>query len=303
MNETQQMLAVLNEGFPNLTAMSPLDARAAVDARVVPATNIDAVSHTEDVTIGSDLLVRVYYPHQVADGTAVVVFAHGGGYLHGSIASHDRFCREWSAEMQSIVVSVQYRLAPEVTALESIDDVITSARWAAQQWPERGVILAGDSAGGGIAASATLQLRDQGNSPVVGQVLFYPMLDPLMESDTYRTNAEGYFVTAELLAYYWEQTIGTRPELREDARVNALRGEHHEVPPTLIVTAGLDPLAGEGAALASALASAGTRVTLRTYPDLFHGFITYATFGPAVSARRILWADLNNFFGAQEAHS
>ena len=306
MNETQQMLAVLNESFPRLTAMSPLEARAAVDARVVAATNIDAVSRTDDVSIGSDnLLVRVYYPYETVDGTPVVVFAHGGGYLHGSIASHDRFCREWSAEMHSIVVSVEYRLAPEVTALESIDDMVAAAEWAAAQWPDRCLILSGDSAGGGIAASATLTLRDRGSSPVVGQVLFYPMLDPLIASDTYRTNAEGYFVTAELLAYYWKQTIGTAPELREDPRVNALLASHHEVPPTIIVTAGLDPLAGEGVALAEALADAGTAVVHRRYPDQFHGFITYGAFGPARSARRILWADLHTHLHvpAQEARS
>ncbi|WP_300268833.1 alpha/beta hydrolase [Microbacterium sp.] len=298
MNETQQMLDLLSTNFPDITSMPPTEGRRVVDARVRPAANIDDVASTEDLTVDTDgraVSVRVYHPHESVEAAATTVFAHGGGFLHGSIASHDGFCRLWSQQTRSTVISVDYALSPEHSAPTARDDMIAVVDWALGDGrTEHGVVLAGDSSGGNVAAAATLALRDRGASPVVAQVLIYPFLDPSMSSHSHLTRAEGYFVTGALLAHYWRVHLGDDFAARasDPSATPFAVTDLSAMPPSIVITAGLDPLSDEGAEYARRLREAGASVLHRHFPDQFHGFFTIAGYGPARSASDILWSDL-----------
>ncbi|WP_227468140.1 alpha/beta hydrolase [Microbacterium sp. YJN-G] len=301
MDATQHMLELLNSGFPDITSMDPLEARAAVDARVRPPDNLDDVHSAEDVTIisgGAELPLRVYTPHEPRE-TPAVVFAHGGGFLHGSIASHDGFCRRWARGTGATVVSVGYRLAPEHAAPAGRDDMVAAADWVAGSGlAEHGIVLAGDSSGGNLAAGAAIVLRDRGDSPVVGQVLIYPFLDPSMSTGSHRTRATGFFVTAELLAYYWRTLLGDAAGPHGPDVTPLGADDLSDLPPAIVITAGLDPLCDEGSLYAARLRNAGVEVLERRHPDQFHGFLTIPGYPPAQSAAAILWSDLRSGFAA-----
>ncbi|MEJ1087804.1 alpha/beta hydrolase [Microbacterium sp. Mu-80] len=301
MSETARMLALLNETFPDLTRMAPEDARRAADARIRPAAADKAVN-AEDVTVDAGthrLEVRVYRPHVTAPDAPVTVYAHGGGFLHGSIIGHDGFCRRWAQSTGGTVVSVEYRVSTQAPPPAARDDLVTAVRWAQQAaLADNGVILAGDSSGGNLAAGAAIVLRDLGETPVVGQALLYPFLDPTMSTESHRTRATGYFVTDALLSYYWQVYVGAGREPADaaaDADVTPLAiADLTGLPPAVVVTAGLDPLCDEGIQYASRLRAAGVPVVERHYPGQFHGFLTIPDYGPASSASEVLWADLRH---------
>lgn len=294
MTQTQRMIELLNENFPDLAARPPLEARAAADARVRPADNLDDVAGATDHRIGDhEVPVRVYVPHSPRAGAPVTVFAHGGGFLHGSIASHDGFCRRWSRGTSTIVVSVGYRLAPEHRAPAGADDVLAAVDWVRNQGLGTEVVLAGDSAGATLVAIASLHLRDRGRSPVRAQVLLYPFLDPTMSSESHQSLATGTFVTGRLLSYYWKVYLGDEPRSAITADIDPTLADRHDgLPPAIVVTAGRDPLCDEGRAYAQLLSSAGVRTIHRHYPDQFHGFATIPNYAPSESATGILWSDL-----------
>lgn len=297
MDETARMLALLNESFPDLTTMTPLDARTAVDARIRPAPNLDDVAATEDHVIdaGTHVIpVRIYHPHTLRPGAPVTVYAHGGGFLHGSIEGHDGFCRRWARGTDSVVVSVAYRLAPEAAPPAARDDIVAAVDWAiARGLASHGVIVAGDSSGGNLAAGAAIVLRDRGDSPVVGQVLIYPFLDPAMDTESHRTRGRGCFVTTAQLAYYWRALLGENPEITPAVTPLAV-DDLTALPPAVVITAGLDPLCDEGVVYAHRLRDAGVRVVRRHLPDQFHGFLSIPGYGPAAGASEMLWHDVRH---------
>jgi acetyl esterase len=312
MTETERLLALLNEGFPDIAALTPLEARAAVDRRVRPATNLSdaaAFDFTIPATTGP-LNVRLYQPQSNAPYVpvhpkqgrqarksaqkhdVVTVFAHGGGFLHGSIASHDSFCRSWARHTGTPVVSVEIRLAPEHAAPASAEDLVAAAEWVVASSLGRRVVLAGDSSGANAAAVASLMLRDSGTIPLAGQVLLYPFLDPFMHRRSHQDCATGYFVTARALGFYWKNYLDAGALAPEDWRINpANSSDHRGLPPTIIVTAGLDPLSDEGRDYARTLSTCEVKTVHRHYPDQFHGFATIAGFGPAHAAQAQLWTD------------
>ncbi|WP_375385256.1 alpha/beta hydrolase [uncultured Microbacterium sp.] len=308
MNESQRMLALLNEQFPDIASLPPARARAVVDARVTPPRNLDDVARTEDHSVRSGartVTVRVYFPHAPRTSVPATVYAHGGGFLHGSIASHDGFCRRWSRATASVVVSVEYALAPEHSAPDPTDDMIAAVGWTrAHDWGRR-IVVAGDSAGGNVAASAAVALAERGDSPLVGQVLIYPMLDPGMSSASYRTRGEGYFITARTMEFYWRTYLGGAPADRAaDPLVDptaAAAAAAVSLPPAIVVTGGLDPLHDEGRDHAGLLRDRAVPCIYRTYPDQFHGFLTIPEYGPGIAASALLWADFAHMFTEEDA--
>ncbi len=302
MDDTRSMLAALNGSFPDIASMHPLDARAAADSRVTPTPEPGIVASADDVTVqtaGGDIGARIYRPHAPLEAAPLTIYAHGGGFLHGSIASHDRFCRAWAAQTGSTVVSVDYRLAPEHVGPAPVNDVVAVTEWAlATGLAPHGVVLAGDSSGANLAAVAAIVLRDQGESPVVGQVLIYPFLDPTMSSESHRRLAEGYFVTGRLLRFYWETYLGgPLGASAPDWRVMPLAAaSHSDLPPSITITAGLDPLADEGREYAALLRRSGNEALHRHYPEQFHGFLTIPNYPPAAAAQELLWSDIAELF-------
>lgn len=316
------MLRMLDAEFPAVEQMSGPQARAAVAARRLPVTNLDDVERTQDRVVdsgkgsrgsrgsrGSDgaIPVRIYWPHHdaQADGTGgAVVFCHGGGFVLCDIESHDGFCRAMSRYTRSLVVSVDYRLAPESAAPAAAQDAFAAFCWVIEHATDLGVdagrvVIAGDSAGGNLAAVTAILCRERRVPMPCGQVLLYPVIDPSFDTASYRDRASGYFLTRAAMEWYWSQYLGRQPLPEPAYLVAPARADSHAgLPPAVVVTGTHDPLHSEGSAYARQLRSAGVPVVHRDFPGLFHGFLTMLPFPPAAAARELLWADIRKLLAA-----
>ncbi|WP_170219994.1 alpha/beta hydrolase [Mycolicibacterium hodleri] len=293
------MLQTLNDGFPAVERMTAADARAAVAARRQPVVDPDAVAQIVDREIdgrGGAITVRIYRPHR-GEGAAVV-FCHGGGFVLCDIDSHDGFCRAMAARTSAVVISVGYRLAPEHPAPAAAEDAFSAFCWVVEHAAELGVdprrvAIAGDSAGGNLAAVTALLCRMRGGPTPAAQVLLYPVIDPSFDTESYHRRATGYVNTRAAMRWYWRQYLGGTALPEPSHLVAPARAESHaDLPSAVIVTAELDPLHSEGVAYARQLRSAGVPVLHRDFRGLFHGFLTMMPFPPAVAARELLWTDL-----------
>jgi acetyl esterase len=298
----QAMLDQLNAGFPRVEKMTGPQARAAVAERRMPVNNLDDVRSATDRMVsgpGGAVPVRIYEPHGAPSADrAAIVFYHGGGFVFCDIESHDGFCRALARGAHAVVVSVDYRLAPEHPAPAAALDAFAAFRWAVDRAADLGIdpartMVAGDSAGGNLAAVTALLCRDRGVTPPAAQLLIYPAIDPTFDTDSYHRYATGYFNTRAAMQWYWRQylsgqTVFDPPYLVAPARADT----HAGLAPAVIVTAGLDPLHSEGCDYAHRLRHAGVPVVHRDFPGLFHGFMTIQAFAPAASAQRLVCADL-----------
>jgi acetyl esterase/lipase len=301
------MLRALDEGFPAVERMTGPEARAAVAARRQSDPNpaqVDGIVDREIDGPGGQLPIRIYRPHRASG--AAVVFCHGGGFVLCDIDSHDGFCRAMAANTSAVVVSVGYRLAPEHPAPAAAEDAVAAFRWVVAHAAELGVdpgrvAVAGDSAGGNLAAVTAVQCHASGGPMPMAQVLLYPVIDPTFDTESYRIRAEGYFNTRAAMQWYWRQYLGGTSLPEPAWLVAPARADSHAgLPPAVIVTAELDPLHSEGVAYAHQLRAAGVPVLHRDFPGLFHGFLTMMPFAPAAAARELLWADLRELLATAE---
>ncbi|OBB94826.1 alpha/beta hydrolase [Mycobacterium sp. 852002-40037_SCH5390672] len=298
----QAMLDQLNAGFPRVENMTGPQARAAVAERRMPVNNLDDVrSATDRLVPGPDgnIPVRIYQPHGVPSGDRVaIVFSHGGGFVFCDIESHDGFCRALARGSRAVVVSVDYRLAPEHPAPAAALDAFAVFLWAVEHAAELGIdpariAVAGDSAGGNLAAVTAILCRDRGVARPAAQLLMYPAIDPTFDTDSYHRYSTGYFNTRAAMQWYWRQYLGAQTAFDPPYLVAPARADSHAgLPPAVIVTAGRDPLHGEGCDYAGRLRNAGVSVVHRDFPGLFHGFMTIQSFPPAASAQHLVCADL-----------
>lgn len=226
--------------------------------------------------------VRLYRP-EITVRSGLTVFFHGGGFVIGSIESHDAVCRQLCNLTGAAVLSVEYRLAPEHKFPAAPDDCLQAVRWSAQQAPAWGVdptklVLAGDSAGGTLAAVTALRLRDEGGPTVIGQVLVYPVTDYHMPpTPSYLENQTGYFLTRAAMIRFWKEYLA-REEDASHPHASPLRAlDLADLPPALVLTAEFDPLRDEGERYAHRLLDAGVPVTLRRQDGLIHGFFRMAS--------------------------
>lgn len=302
------MLRVLNAEFPPVEGMSGPEARAAVAARRLPVLNLDDVERAEDRVVDGGngaIPIRIYWPHREAraDGAAVV-FCHGGGFVLCDIESHDGFCRAMSRYTRSLVVSVDYRLAPESAAPAAAEDAFAAFCWVIAHAADLGVdpdrvAVVGDSAGGNLAAVTAILCRQRGAPMPAAQVLLYPAIDPSFETPSYRDRASGYFLTRAAMEWYWSQYLGGDALPEPAYLVAPARADSHAgLPPAVVVTATLDPLHSEGTAYAQQLRSAGVPVVHRDFAGLFHGFLTMLPFPPAAAARELLWSDIREMLAS-----
>lgn len=248
---------------------------------------------------GRTVPVRIYRPlDEPADPPPVMVFSHGGGWVFGDLDGHDDICRRLANRIGCVVVSVDYRLAPEHPFPEPLEDVYAVLEWVAQQGDsllvdtER-LVLAGDSAGGNLAAAAALLARDRGGPHLAFQLLIYPVLDADFTRPSYVENAKGYLLTADHMRWYWDQYAAASARTQPYAaplQAPDLSG----LPPAHVITAEYDVLRDEGENYAERLRGASVPVSMQRYSGAFHGFFGFGAllpiareaFGEAVAQAR-----------------
>jgi acetyl esterase len=238
----------------------------------------DEVDEVVDLLIpgpAGKLRVRVYRPLST-ELLPVVIWFHGGGWVVGTLDSHDPVCRALANRTPCVVVAVDYRLAPEAPFPAAVEDSWAATQWVVKEALKLGgdasrIAVAGDSAGGNLAAAVALRARDSGLELAL-QVLVYPVTDSDLDSESYLRLATGLNLTRAKMEWYWQQYLGGADGSQPEAsplRAPDLAG----VAPALVQTAEHDPLLSEGEAYAARLAEAGVPVTLTRYEGMIHGFI------------------------------
>lgn len=279
--QAQALLELMTDSGIILDAGSDVtEVRAAVEtfARAGRAMGEDVHEVADRAATGpaGDIPVRVYRP--AADpALPVVVFFHGGGWVIGSVETHDNTCRSLANGVGAVVVSVEYRLAPEHTFPAAIDDAFAATRWVWEHANQIGgdagrVALAGDSAGGNLAAVVALRAREESGPPLAYQALIYPVTDYEFDSASMRDNATGFFLERDSMRWFYGHYLRD-PSDGADWRVSPARARDLSgLPPAFVLTAEFDPLRDQGEAYARRLAAAGVDVDLRRYDGVFHGF-------------------------------
>ena len=274
--EMASAIETVRRELPPWHTMSVERARRLEDA--VFTADGPAVERVEDTTVSSpaaDVPIRVYRPDETP--APVLVFYHGGGWVLGTLDSVASICRRLTARIGCVVVSVDYRLAPEHPFPAAIEDGRHALEWvvdnAAAVGGDGRVAVGGSSAGGTLAAVASLHARES-NIDLAQQLLLYPVTDHA--ADASPIDDETGLLTRADMDWFWEQYLPdgvtrTRPE------VSPLRAtDHSNLPPTTVVTCGFDPLCVEGAAYADRLSAAGVAVEHAHYPRMAHGFLSMA---------------------------
>lgn len=269
------MLAAL--GTPPLGTVTAAESRIAAAARPLPPGA--PVARVEDRLIpgpSGDIPVRLYFP---SDQTPlpVLVWYHGGGWVLGTLDASDHTCRELANTAGCIVVSVDYRLAPEYRFPAAPDDCEAAYYWALENAASFGgdarrVAVGGDSAGGNLAAVVCLRVKEADTPLPVFQLLVYPVTDSDFTRLSYIENAEGYMLTEVGMRWFWDQYVNSADELVHPHAAVARASELAGLPPALVITAEFDPLRDEGEAYGELLRAAGVPVTITRYDGVIHGF-------------------------------
>jgi acetyl esterase len=263
-------------------------AERALEARVFEGPKF-AVARVEEATVpgaASELPARLYVPEHAPPAPPLLVYLHGGGWVIGDLDTHDNACRFIAAHAGVLVLSVGYRLAPEHRFPAAVDDAIAAYRWArsapAVLRGDGRVAIGGDSMGGCLAAVVMQELR--GDDAPDAALLVYPMLDPGARTPSRERFGVGYLLTTETMDWFHAQYLGDAephdPRAAPGRVLDALAG----LPPTLVATAGFDPLRDEADAYARALAAAGVHVEHRCFADQVHGFLHMTSIPSSLAA-------------------
>jgi acetyl esterase len=302
------MLSVLEQmNMMGFAASTPAQARAGFRAMTCDIRPQELVIGVGEVTDGElpgpagPLAIRTYRPEparsepaQSGEGIPTILFIHGGGWVIGDLDTHDNQARRLCREVGAVVVSLDYRLAPEAPFPAAVEDAWAALSWVGEHVDELGgdrarIAVAGDSAGGTLSAVVAARSRDRGGPELAAQLLIYPGADfSATDPATYPSrveNAEGKLLTAKDMAWFAAQYIGpvfegldlAHPDL-SPIRAADLKG----LAPAIVVTAEFDPLRDEGEAYARALEQAGTPVTLVRMDGMIHGFFDLGPVSPGV---------------------
>jgi acetyl esterase len=268
---------------PALDTLEVAEARRAYrQGRLALAPPPLALEQTRDFAFpgpGGDIGARYYRPADEKPGEALpgVVYFHGGGWTCGDLDTHDSVCRGIAVHGRCAVVAVDYRMGPEHKFPAAVDDALAAVKWVAANAGALAIDasrlgVAGESAGGNLAAVAAIALRESGLA-IAMQVLVYPLVDQAADTESLRRYAHGYSLTRELLRWYQKQYLRGDAD-RSDWRASPLlAGDHSRLPPAYILTAGFDPLRDEGEAYADRLRDAGVSVVYECFEGMMHGFL------------------------------
>jgi acetyl esterase len=239
----------------------------------------DPLRQIEDTTITSDglpLKLRVYRPDSAPSPLPAIVFFHGGGWVFGSLDSHDALCRRLCRLSNAAIVSVDYRLAPENRFPAAVHDAEAAVRWVAENAESLGfdaarLAVCGDSAGANLATVAARRLL--GAVSVAAQILWYPAASFFLETASYLENNEGYFLSRDEMDWFSSQYLRSREDGQNPDAAPLLAPSLAGMPPTFLLTAGYDPLRDDGRAYAKRLIDAGVPVHFTERAGLIHGFM------------------------------
>ncbi len=289
-------LARVAAAVPPLAEPTPVARRNRMEliARALPPPE-DGVARGDAwiVLPGREVAVRLYRPR--AGVLPAIVYLHGGGWVAGSLATHDGACAALAQDADAVVASVHYRRAPESPYPAPNDDTYAALVWVAAHADALAIdrariAVAGDSVGGHLAIGCAIEARDRGGPAIAFQLLIYPVVEPAFDTASYLAHAASPTLTRDDMIGYWRQYL---PEGADDggARAVPTRDSLARLPRTHVVVAGLDPLRDEGVALAARLSKAGVAATLAEAPTLAHGFLRAAPYAPAArSAQAALGA-------------
>lgn len=250
----------------------------AIDYRGTPAE----VASVKDENIpgsSGQIPIRIYTP-EGNEMLPILIFFHGGGWVVGNIDTHDNTARYLAKKSSSIVVSVDYRLAPENPFPAAMDDAYSALQWVSQNAESFGgdpgrIAVAGDSAGGNLAAVVSLMSRDRDGPKIKYQVLTYPAVDlSNMNTESYDHFAKGFFLTKEAMQWFRSLYLPDKKDWQNPYASPLLAEDHSNLPPAFIITAQFDPLRDEGEAYAKKLKQAGVPVRLIRYDGMTHGFVS-----------------------------
>jgi len=223
--------------------------------------------------------IRIYFPVSPKNGRIVAYF-HGGGFVIGNIQNSDMLCRRLSYKLGAVIVSVGYGLAPENKFPIPLEDCYDATKWVFENALTLGanpasLIVAGDSAGGNLAANVAIMARDSAEFELAAQVLIYPTTDSSRTYPSEEAFATGYLLTRDMMNWFTQQYMRTTEDLVNPLFSPLLTPDLSHLPPALVLTAGYDPLKDEGSLYAAALRKAGTQIELVNYPNMIHGFISF----------------------------
>jgi acetyl esterase len=275
---------------------TPEEARAYTSQATTPRDETGLASVEDLKLAGAEgvLPARIYRPEGAAPTGPVIVFFHGGGWVIGSIQSHDNTCGRLAAESGCTVISVEYRLAPEHRFPAPLEDAYAATAWVAEHADELGLdasrlAVAGDSAGGNLAAAVSLLARERGGPAIAFQLLVYPVTEVGVQSASRIENGDkGYLLSSRAMDWFEEQYLGGVDGV--DWRAAPLRAEDLTgLPPAFVLTAELDPLRDEGEAYAARLEAAGVPTAVHRADGMVHGFFSFPVEG-ALAARKVVAA-------------
>lgn len=283
--EVQKLLGKFEaESIPCLSSLSVAEARKLNNelARKLagPPVSVAVVQNFTVATPEAKIPVRMYRPRNESDLPALI-FLHGGGWVVGDLDSYDWLCRSITVATGCVLFSVDYRLAPEHKFPTAVEDSYWVTRWIIENGPaqdidSRRVAIGGDSAGGNLATAVCLKARDNGgNPPLVHQLLIYPITNHSFDTESYRKYADGYYLTARDMKWFWNNYLGEFSNGLHPYASPLLAKNLASLPPAHIITAEFDPLRDEGEAYAERLKEAGIPTMSSRYDTMVHGFLDF----------------------------
>jgi acetyl esterase/lipase len=267
---------------PFIYQLTPAAARKVLDD--VQAAPVDKLPVADRwVTVAAeagDVRVRIVRPLDAAGTLPVILYMHGGGWVLGGTLTHDRLVRELAVGVGAAVAFVEYDRSPEARYPVAIEQGYATARWITHEGAAHGLdpqrmAVAGDSVGGGMTAALALMAADRGDVRFVHQSMYYPVTDAAMNTDSYRQFAEGYFLTARSMEWFWDAYLPDVPR-RAEPYASPLRASDAQLtglPPALVIVDEADVLRDEGEAYAARLRAAGLPVTTVRYDGITHDFM------------------------------
>lgn len=294
---------------PPLSSLTPAAARTAMAALEPLLGEGPSIAIREDIVLpssGGDILARLLSP---ADPQGFIIYFHGGGWVLGTMAHVEAAARILANSSGCAILLVDYRLAPEFPYPAAIEDSHAALDWvninminlSGRRLP---LIVAGDSAGGNLAALAAGWALDRKGPAIIGQLLFYPVTDCAFDTESYRRFASGSMLDLPTMQWFWDNYVPD-PELRQSPEISPLRRtDLRGLPPAILITAGHDPLSSEVDAYRTALENADVHVTSRHYPDMAHGFATMpALIDAATSALTFAGSQISEWLTSNKLHN